>query len=109
MYTYLTKLRGSRSRSLFAVLGRSLPAQWINFLVSDRAFWAVGFLSGGAVVVEDKRKREMFNLYLLPRALCGAWIVARRNGLVPRTGGYGDVLVSAVQGTWNEESLHWHV
>ncbi len=35
----------------------------------------------------------MFNLYIFPRAMGSAWIVARGWGWVPHTGNYGDTLV----------------
>ena len=44
--------------------------------------------------MEEKRRRGELAMYVLPKGLESAWIMARGKGLVFRTGQYGEALVS---------------
>jgi hypothetical protein len=63
-------------------------------LVAKPSFWLGGLLSGLAVLIEAKHRRGELAMYVLPKGLESAWVVARGKGLVFRTGKHGSVLVS---------------
>jgi len=46
-----------------------------------------------SLFLEAKRRRGELAMYVLPKALESAWVMARGKGLVFRTGEYGQVLV----------------
>jgi hypothetical protein len=46
--------------------------------------------------VEERRRRGELAMYVLPKGLESAWVMARGKGLVCKTGQYGEVIVSAV-------------
>ncbi|KAL0950380.1 hypothetical protein HGRIS_010342 [Hohenbuehelia grisea] len=72
--------------------------QWlINSLVSKTSFWWPGFIcSGLSLFVEAPRRRGELAMYVLPKGLESAWIVARGKGLVFPTGNYGEILLTAI-------------
>jgi hypothetical protein len=53
----------------------------------------VGLLTGLSLFVEDKKRRAELAMYVLPKGLESAWIVARGKGLVMKTGAYGEAMV----------------
>lgn len=69
----------------------------VDFLVSKPSFWLGGLLTGLSLFVEEKRRRAELAMYVLPKGLESAWVMARGKGLVFGTGQYGDVLVSAAR------------
>ncbi|TFY76234.1 hypothetical protein EWM64_g7778 [Hericium alpestre] len=73
------------------------PPQWlINFLISKPSFWMGGLLSGLSLFVEAKRRRGELAMYVLPKGLESAWIMARGKGLVFRTGEFGEAMLTAI-------------
>lgn len=99
MYSYLTSLRTSvdaaRSRLsyLLSIIARRLPQPVVDVFISKFSFWLVGLVTGLSLFVEEKRRREELAMYVLPKALESAWVMARRKGLVFKTGEFGEVLV----------------
>lgn len=97
----LTALRSSTSRlhstfPLFAFLAKLIPQQFIDFLLSKPSFWLGGLLSGLSLFVEEARRRPELAMYVLPKGLESAWVMARGKRLVPRTGQYGEAVLSAI-------------
>ncbi|KAA1466654.1 hypothetical protein DENSPDRAFT_767742 [Dentipellis sp. KUC8613] len=73
------------------------PPMWlIRFLVSKPSFWMGGLLSGLSLLVEAKRRRGELAMYVLPKGLESAWVMARGKGLVFRTGDFGEVMLTAI-------------
>ena len=72
-----------------------LPQVLVDSLVSKGSFWFVGLLTGLSLFVEEKRRRGELAMYVLPKSLESAWVMARGKGLVFKTGRYGEILVSA--------------
>lgn len=66
----------------------------MNLLVSKASFFVGGLLSGLSLFVEEKRRREELAMYVLPKGLESAWVMARGKGWVFGMGRYGDALVS---------------
>lgn len=62
-------------------------------LISKPSFWLGGLMSGFSLFVEDKKRREELAMYVLPKGLESAWVMARGKGLVFGTGDFGDILV----------------
>ncbi|KAI0758103.1 hypothetical protein C8Q74DRAFT_1373148 [Fomes fomentarius] len=96
LYRLIAKLRSSGRAHPLARLAKHLPASVSELLISEQSYWVLGFVSSVAFWIEQERRREMFNLYIFPRAMGSAWIVARGWGWVPHTGNYGDTLVAAI-------------
>jgi hypothetical protein len=71
-----------------------LPQAIVDSLISKTSFWFLGLLAGLSLFVEEKRRREELAMYVLPKALESAWVMARGKGLVFKTGQYGDIIVS---------------
>ena len=71
-----------------------LPQYIVDSLIRKTAFWYGGLLSGLSLLIEDRRRRGELAMYVLPKGLESAWIAARGHGFLPRTGNYGDALVS---------------
>ena len=73
-----------------------LTKDWANFLYlhNKPIYYIGGLLSGLSLFVEEKRRRGELAMYVLPKGLESAWIMARGKGLVFRTGQYGEALVS---------------
>ena len=95
LYHKLMALRNTSSgRSLLAMLAKRLPPVWIELLISKYSFFLGGLLSGLSLFVEEKRRREELAMYVLPKGLESAWVMARGKGWVFGMGRYGDALVS---------------
>ena len=97
-WTYLMALRSPSSRSVLANIVRLIPKPLIDFLISKPSFFLGGLLCGLSLFVEEKRRRAELAMYVLPKSLESAWVMARGKGLVFRTGQYGDVLVGIIMG-----------
>ena len=93
MWAYLTALRSPEARSLLATIVKQLPQPMVDFLISKPSFWLGGLLTGLSLFVEEKRRRAELAMYVLPKGLESAWVMARGKGLVFGTGRYGNVLV----------------
>jgi hypothetical protein len=114
---YQCKLLPSASKILSHVIGLSLLAVFcfkhnlhailtsksstlklsrtiVDILISKPSFWLTGVLSGLSLFVEAKRRRGELAMYVLPKGLESAWVMARGKGLVFKTGKYGEVIVS---------------
>ncbi|KAF7791769.1 hypothetical protein EIP86_002793 [Pleurotus ostreatoroseus] len=96
MWAYLTALRSPEARSLLAIIVKQLPQPMVDFLISKPSFWLGGLLTGLSLFVEEKRRRAELAMYVLPKGLESAWVMARGKGLVFGTGRYGNVLVCDV-------------
>ncbi|KAI1795063.1 hypothetical protein LXA43DRAFT_939525 [Ganoderma leucocontextum] len=90
----LAKLPGART--LLAIVARRLPPGWAEILISKQSFFLGGLLSGLSLFVEEKRRREELAMYVLPKGLESAWIMARGKGWVFGLGQYGDALLTAI-------------
>ncbi|KAI8989851.1 hypothetical protein BD414DRAFT_536221 [Trametes punicea] len=84
------------SRSFLAALAQRLPPQWIKLLISKQSFFIGGLLSGLSLFVEEKRRREELAMYVLPKGMESAWVMARGKGWVFGMGRYGDALLTAI-------------
>ncbi|KAH9854900.1 hypothetical protein C2E23DRAFT_816063 [Lenzites betulinus] len=96
LYTKILNLRASNAQTLFAALAKRLPTWFTQLLVSKFSFFVGGLLSGLSLFVEEKRRREELAMYVLPKGLESAWIMARGRGWVFGMGAYGDALLTAV-------------
>ncbi|TFK28921.1 hypothetical protein FA15DRAFT_664558 [Coprinopsis marcescibilis] len=75
---------------------RHLPQSTIDLLVSKPAYWLTGAAAGLSLLVEAKRRRGELAMYVLPKGLESAWVMARGKGLVFKTGKWGDVILTSV-------------
>ena len=97
LYEKLVKLRGPQGgNSLLAALARSLPAGASEILISKASFALGGLLSGLSLFVEEKRRREELAMYVLPKGMESAWVMARGRGWVLPLGMYGSPLLTAI-------------
>lgn len=92
LHRMLTILRNSPGSKLF----KYLPQWLIDVLVSKPAFWLNGVIAGLSLLVEAKRRRGELAMYVLPKGLESAWVMARGKGLVFRTGRWGDVILTSM-------------
>lgn len=90
------KTSPSSSKTLLARLLAKLPQPALDILVGKLSYWLGGVLIGLALFVEDTHRRGELAMYVLPKALESAWIILRGHGAVPRTGRYGDAMLTAV-------------
>ena len=97
LWEYLMGLRASPSGSLLAYLARLLPQRVIDALIAKKSYYALGIITGLSLFVEEKKRREELAMYVMPKGLESAWLMARGRGWVGRTGQWGEVLVS---GCW---------
>ena len=86
-------LRNPASRSILAAIVRRIPQPLVDLLISKPSFWFGGLLTGLSLFVEEKRRRAELAMYVLPKAMESAWVLARGKGLVFGTGQHGDVMV----------------
>lgn len=86
-------LRSPASHSILSVLAKRIPQPMVDFLLSKPSFWIGGLLSGLSLFLEEKRRRPELAMYVLPKGLESAWVMARGKGLVFGFGQYGDILV----------------
>ena len=71
-----------------------LRQKWIRALfISKPSYWLGGLLSGLSLFVEAKRRRGELAMYVLPKALESAWVMARGKGYAFGTGDFGERLV----------------
>ncbi|OCH90016.1 hypothetical protein OBBRIDRAFT_731675 [Obba rivulosa] len=100
LWTLLNDLRTNASTAasypLLAALARSLPQSFLDLLLSKPVYWLLGVLSGLSLFVEEKHRREELAMYVLPKGLESAWVMARGKGLVFRTGEFGEALLTAM-------------
>jgi len=68
----------------------------IDVLISKPSFAVAGFLSGLSLFVEEKRRHGELAMYVLPKALESAWVMARGKGWVFKTGQHGDIILTAI-------------
>ncbi len=89
-------LRNSGSKSLLAYLAKRLPPGVVDTTISKSSFFLGGLLSGLSLFVEEKRRREELAMYVLPKGLESAWIMARGKGWVIPFGKLGEPLLTAI-------------
>ena len=82
------------TRTLLAYLARLLPQRVIDALIAKKSYYALGIITGLSLFVEEKKRREELAMYVMPKGLESAWLMARGRGWVGRTGQWGEVLVS---------------
>ena len=104
IYCYKHKLH----KFLTLLRTRALPApllmhpltkipQWVtDLLISKFSFCFPGFAAGLSLFVEEKRRRGELAMYVLPKGLESAWVMARGKGWVFRTGKWGETILTAV-------------
>lgn len=88
------ELRAAPSGSLLVYLARLLPQRVIDALIAKKSYYALGIITGLSLFVEEKKRREELAMYVMPKGLESAWLMARGRGWVGRTGQWGEVLVS---------------
>lgn len=88
-----TESSAATSHPLLSAFARTVPQSFLDVLLSKPVYWFLGVLSGLSLFVEEKRRREELAMYVLPKGLESAWVMARGKGLVFRTGEFGEVLV----------------
>ncbi|OJT15479.1 hypothetical protein TRAPUB_7350 [Trametes pubescens] len=111
LYEKLLSLRAPGARSLLAALAKCLPPWVLQLLISKFSFFVGGLLSGLSLFVEEKRRREELAMYVLPKGLESAWVMARGKGWVFGMGRYGDALLTAmgmgmVMSTYQNDPQH---
>jgi len=65
-------------------------------LISKGSFAILGAAAGLSLFVEEKRRRGELAMYVLPKSLESAWVMARGKGWVFRTGKWGETLLTAI-------------
>ena len=75
---------------------KHIPQWLIDWLLSKPAFWLTGMISGLSLLVEAKRRRGELAMYVLPKGLESAWVMARGKGWVFGMGQFGDALLTAI-------------
>ncbi|KAF4619751.1 hypothetical protein D9613_004876 [Agrocybe pediades] len=97
LHRFLSLLRtGAIPASLLTAPFAKIP-QWVtDILISRFSFWVPGFVAGLALFVEEKRRRGELAMYVLPKGLESAWVMARGKGWVFRTGKWGETLLTAI-------------
>lgn len=96
LYENLVLAKAPGARTLLAIVARRLPPGWAEILISKQSFFLGGLLSGLSLFVEEKRRREELAMYVLPKGLESAWVMARGKGWVFGLGQYGDALLTAI-------------
>ncbi|GLB34301.1 putative peroxisome organization [Lyophyllum shimeji] len=107
LHKYLTLLKLTKSVNPL----RAVPQAFIDALISKASFWLPGFLAGLSLFVEEKRRRGELAMYVLPKGLESAWIMARGKGWVFRTGNLGEMWLTAlgmamVMSTYQNDPQH---
>ena len=96
LHKIITLLRtGARSPSMLTSPLTHLPQWVVDLLISKASFWLPGFAAGLSLFVEEKRRRGELAMYVLPKGLESAWVMARGKGWVFRTGKWGKTLLTA--------------
>ncbi|EIN11011.1 hypothetical protein PUNSTDRAFT_100954 [Punctularia strigosozonata HHB-11173 SS5] len=71
--------------------------RWVLDAITHRStYWIGGFLCGLSLFVEESRRRSELAMYVLPKAMESAWLMARKRGLIFKTGQYGEALLTAI-------------
>ncbi|KAF9476729.1 hypothetical protein BDN70DRAFT_811756 [Pholiota conissans] len=97
LHKLLTLLRtGARPASLLTLPLTKIPQWVIDLLINKFSFWVPGFAAGLSLFVEEKRRRGELAMYVLPKGLESAWVMARGKGWAFRTGKWGDTLLTAL-------------
>ncbi|TBU28745.1 hypothetical protein BD311DRAFT_757898 [Dichomitus squalens] len=96
LYEKLMLAKAPGARSWLSIVARRLPPGWAEILISKQSFFLGGLLSGLSLFVEEKRRREELAMYVLPKALESAWVMARGKGWVFGMGQFGDALLTAI-------------
>jgi hypothetical protein len=78
------------------LLRRLLPQRLIDILIWKGTWWIPGFLTGFALLLEDRRRRAELAMYVLPKGLESLWVVARGHGLIWHTGNWGEGVLAGV-------------
>ena len=73
-----------------------LPQSVIDLLAHKSTCWLFGLLSGLSLFIEAKRRRAELAMYVLPKGLESAWLVARGKGLVFKTGRWGEAVLTSL-------------
>lgn len=73
-----------------------MPKRVTDILVSKFSFFVPGVASGLSLFLEQKRRRGELAMYVLPKGLESAWVMARGKGWVFRTGKWGETLLTAL-------------
>ncbi|KAJ7087154.1 hypothetical protein C8R44DRAFT_687378 [Mycena epipterygia] len=83
----------------FSCLREVIPQRLIDVLISRPTWLLCGLSTWLALLIEDPRRRPELAMYVLPKALESLWVLARGQGLVLRTGNWGEsVLVGLGMG-----------
>lgn len=97
LHKILTLLRtGALPASLLTSPLTKIPQWVIDLLASKFSFWLPGLAAGLSLFVEERRRRGELAMYVLPKGLESAWVMARGKGWVFRTGKWGDTLLTAL-------------
>ncbi|KAM5542337.1 hypothetical protein V8D89_003796 [Ganoderma adspersum] len=96
LYENIVLAKAPGARSFLSIIARRLPPGWAELLISKQSFFLGGLLSGLSLFVEEKRRREELAMYVLPKGLESAWVMARGKGWVFGLGQYGDALLTAI-------------
>ncbi|KLO05067.1 hypothetical protein SCHPADRAFT_839794, partial [Schizopora paradoxa] len=67
-----------------------------QLIISRPMYWIGGLLSGLSLFVEAKRRRGELAMYVLPKGLESAWVMARGKGYAFGTGNFGESLLCAI-------------
>jgi len=67
-----------------------------QYLISRPTYFIAGLLSGLSLFVEAKRRRGELAMYVLPKGLESAWVMARGKGYAFQTGNFGEGLLCAI-------------
>lgn len=79
---------------LFKMFG--MPPWMLDLIRSKPTFWLTGFLCGLSLFVEEPRRRTELAMYVLPKGMESAWLMARNRGYVFKTGQYGEAMVRTI-------------
>ncbi|KAI0337970.1 hypothetical protein BDW22DRAFT_1363556 [Trametopsis cervina] len=96
VWLYLAALRSPAAHGILARFAKGLPQAIPDAISSKSSYWLGGLLSGMSLFVEEARRRPELAMYVLPKGMESAWVAARGKRLVPRTGQYGEALLSAI-------------
>ncbi|KAF8914372.1 hypothetical protein CPB84DRAFT_1811697 [Gymnopilus junonius] len=112
LHKVLTLLRtGAIPTNLLTAPFANIPQWVVDLLASKFSFWLPGLAAGLSLFVEEKRRRPELAMYVLPKGLESAWVMARGKGWVFKTGKWGDTLLTAlgmamVMSTYQNDPQH---
>jgi len=97
VHQFLTLRRtGAVPTSFLSSPLKRIPQWVIDLLISRPSFAVPGLATGLSLFVEEKRRRGELAMYVLPKGLESAWVMARGKGWVFRTGKWGETLLTAI-------------